>query len=102
MRQALALALIGLLCAISSGTAQARGGGSSSGHSSSHLSTSHVSTGTVNSSSHSVSGYTRKDGTYVAPSHATDPNGTKNDNYSTKGNVNPYTGKAGTKKPDAR
>jgi hypothetical protein len=48
---------------------------------------------------HVVSGYTRRDGTYVAPYHATDPNGTKLDNYSTKGNVDPYTGKWGTKSP---
>lgn len=47
--------------------------------------------------SHSVSGYTRSSGTYVAPSHATNRNTTKADNWSTKGNVNPYTGKAGTK-----
>ncbi|MDR6536976.1 hypothetical protein [Variovorax soli] len=49
------------------------------------------------SSSHSVSGHVRSNGTYVAPSHATNPNGTKSDNYSTKGNINPYTGKEGTK-----
>lgn len=42
-------------------------------------------------------GYIKKDGTYVAPSHKTTPNSTKADNYSTKGNVNPYTGKSGTK-----
>lgn len=44
-------------------------------------------------------GYIRKDGTYVAPSMATKPNDTKLDNYSTKGNVNPHTGKAGTVDP---
>lgn len=44
-----------------------------------------------------VKGYTRKDGTYVAPHVRTSPNRTKSDNYSTRGNVNPYTGKAGTK-----
>lgn len=49
--------------------------------------------------SHAVKGYVKKDGTYVAPSHATNPNSTKLDNYSTKGNVNPYTGKEGTKEP---
>lgn len=32
--------------------------------------------------------------------HATNPNGTRNDNYSTRGNVNPWTGKAGTKPGD--
>ena len=44
-------------------------------------------------------GYVTKNGTYVAPSIATSPNTTKLDNYSTKGNVNPYTGKAGTVDP---
>jgi hypothetical protein len=48
-------------------------------------------------SSHRVSGYTKKNGTYVQPSHATNPNGSKLDNYSSKGNSNPYTGQNGTK-----
>jgi len=48
---------------------------------------------------HAVKGYIKKDGTYVAPSMATNPNNTKLDNYSTKNNVNPYTGKAGTVDP---
>ncbi|WP_298997021.1 hypothetical protein [uncultured Desulfovibrio sp.] len=47
----------------------------------------------------SVKGYTKKSGTYVAPHKRTAPNNTKMDNYSTKGNTNPYTGKKGTKKP---
>lgn len=47
----------------------------------------------------SVRGYTKKSGTYVAPHQRTAPNKTKMDNYSTKGNTNPYTGKAGTKDP---
>lgn len=53
--------------------------------------------GYTNPSNHSVGGYGKSNGTYVAPSYATNPNSTKSDNYSTKGNVNPYTGKAGTK-----
>ena len=56
----------------------------------------HVSSGT----SHRVSGYTKQSGTYVAPARATNPNKTRLDNYSTKGNVNPYTGKKGTKRVD--
>lgn len=48
-----------------------------------------------------VRGYTKKDGTYVAPHERTAPNSTNLDNYSTKGNVNPYTGKPGTKEPDS-
>jgi hypothetical protein len=50
-------------------------------------------------SSHYVRGYSTKSGTYVAPHWQTNPNRTKFDNWSTKGNVNPYTGKPGTKSP---
>ena len=42
-----------------------------------------------------VNGYNRSNGTYVEPYHRTEPNSTKLDNYSTRGNVNPYTGQAG-------
>ncbi len=49
--------------------------------------------------SHSISGYFRSSGTYVRPSGATNPNRTQFDNYSTKGNVNPYSGAVGTKTP---
>jgi len=48
-----------------------------------------------------VRGYTKKDGTYVAPHERTAPNNTNLDNYSTRGNVNPYTGQPGTKEPDS-
>lgn len=51
--------------------------------------------------SHSKKGHIKKDGTYVASSHATNPNKSKADNYSSKGNANPYTGKKGTKNPNA-
>ena len=44
-------------------------------------------------------GYVKKNGTYVAPAAKTTPNKTKLDNWSTKGNANPFTGKAGTKNP---
>jgi hypothetical protein len=44
-----------------------------------------------------VSGYMRKDGTYVAPHYRSAPNGSTLDNYSTRGNYNPYTGQAGKK-----
>ena len=43
-----------------------------------------------------VKGYTRKDGTYVKGHYRSSPNNTVRDNYSYKGNVNPYTGKVGT------
>lgn len=43
-----------------------------------------------------VQGYTRRDGTYVAPHYRSEPNSTKLDNYSSQGNFNPYTGQSGT------
>ena len=46
-----------------------------------------------------VNGHYRKDGTYVNGYHRSSPNGNPYDNYSTKGNVNPYTGKKGYKNP---
>ncbi len=46
-----------------------------------------------------VRGYTRSDGTYVNGYYRSSPNYTRLDNYSTKGNYNPYTGKAGTVNP---
>jgi len=44
-----------------------------------------------------VRGYTRKDGTYVQPHMRSAPDGNFYNNWSTKGNVNPYTGVEGTK-----
>ena len=46
-----------------------------------------------------VRGYYRSDGTYVQPHYRSSPNSTTLDNWSTKGNVNPYTGKRGTRDP---
>lgn len=41
----------------------------------------------------------RKDGSYVQPHRRTLPDNSKLNNYSTKGNINPYTGKKGTVDP---
>lgn len=43
-----------------------------------------------------VRSYVRNDGTYVPNHHRTPKNETINDNYTTQGNINPYTGKLGT------
>jgi hypothetical protein len=74
-----------------------RGGGG--GSHSSHSSRGHSgATGTgSSSSSHAVRGYTTQRGTHVAPHRQTNPDPTQRNNYSTKGNVNPWTGKAGTR-----
>ena len=49
--------------------------------------------------SHRVSGHVRKDGTYVAPHRATNPDSSKANNWSSKPNANPYTGKSGSVDP---
>jgi len=46
-----------------------------------------------------VKGSVTKTGTYRPPHVRTSPNNTKMDNWSTKGNTNPYTGKKGTVDP---
>lgn len=84
--------------------------GGSSGHSSSHSTSSTHSTSSSHSthsgdsssngsssSSHEIKGYVKKNGTYVAPSHATNPDNKTSNNYTHTGNVNPYSGRVGTK-----
>lgn len=44
-----------------------------------------------------VKGYTKSDGTYVQPHYRSSPNSSYNDNWSVRGNQNPYTGSYGTK-----
>src|SRR5262245_25768429 len=45
----------------------------------------------------SVRGYTKSNGTYVAPHMRSAPDGNFWNNWTTKGNVNPYTGVPGTR-----
>lgn len=44
-----------------------------------------------------VKGYYKKNGTYVQPHYRSAPDGNFYNNWSTKGNINPYTGKVGSK-----
>ncbi len=44
-----------------------------------------------------VRGHTKKNGKYVAPHNRTNANRTQRDNWSSKGNTNPHTGKRGHK-----
>ncbi len=46
-----------------------------------------------------VSGYYRKNGTYVQPHYRSNPDGNPYNNWSYPGNVNPYTGKVATGNP---
>lgn len=45
-----------------------------------------------------VRGHYRQNGTYVRPHYRTNPNRSIYDNWSTKGNTNPYTGQKGYKR----
>lgn len=87
----LAAVVIGVSLSVLHGSAWARGGGGRSGGSHSHASSSHP------GGSHSVRGHVTKRGTYVAPHHATNRDNSTKNNWSHKGNANPYTGKSGTK-----
>lgn len=103
-RRAVAGFLGGIFLLLGGHPVLARGGGSGgskgSGGSSGSRSSGSGSRGTgSNPSSHSVKGYSKKDGTHVQPHHQTNPNSTTRDNYSTRGNYNPHTGKVGTKSP---
>lgn len=48
-----------------------------------------------------VKGHVTKKGTYVSPHTRTNPDSSRTNNYSSKPNVNPYTGKRGTVDPYA-
>jgi hypothetical protein len=43
-----------------------------------------------------VNSYVRADGTFVGGHNRSTPNNTARDNWSTSGNINPYTGSIGT------
>ena len=95
----LALFSFGIGEALSRGGGKGKGsyrtsGSKSSGYKSGASQSSSRSAGSVR-----VRGYKKRNGTYVKPHYRTAPNATKSDNWSTKGNVNPYTGKPGTKNP---
>ncbi len=73
-------------------------GGHSAGHASPSGHSAKAATGTGAKSSHEhVGGYTKKDGTVVKGHDRSTKDDTTANNWSTKGNTNPETGKAGTK-----
>lgn len=65
-----------------------------------HRSSNSISSGYVNPNTNYNSGYQKSNGTYVQPHIKTQQNQTNLDNYSTQGNVNPYTLDNGTKAKD--
>lgn len=53
----------------------------------------------VNPKSERTRNYTKRNGTHVQSYRRTVPNKTQRDNYSSKGNTNPNTGRKGYRKP---
>ena len=49
--------------------------------------------------SHYTRSYIRHNGSFVMGHHSTNPDRTRLNNWSTRGNVNPYTGRVGTVNP---
>lgn len=92
----LALALVSIISANAQIYSGYSGNSIYSGYS---RSSSSYSTGT-NSSVRYQSGYTRSDGTYVQGHYKTNSNSSNHDNFSTRGNSNPYTGSTGTRARD--
>jgi predicted S18 family serine protease len=98
MKKMLALLIVLILPALPS-FASSHSGTSHSYNSHSYSSHSRGACCTKSSSDVHVHGYTKKNGTVVQPYTRTHQDSTQTNNFSTKGNVNPYTGKPGTKTP---
>jgi hypothetical protein len=91
---------LGLLLALTV-DAEAKGGGHGGGRGGHASARSHSkASGYVNPRSTLVRSYTTRSGRVVQSHYRTIPNRTRNDNYSTRGNVDPWTGIRGTKTPD--
>jgi hypothetical protein len=99
---ALVLSLLGTVW-----SAQAQFPSSRSTYSQSYPSTNTYTAPSYNTNSYNTtpdsrynSGYTKQNGTTVNPYYSTVPDNTNLNNYSTQGNVNPYTGSTGTRARD--
>lgn len=80
MKKLILLTALAVFAAVSVSSAQAGGRRGGGYHATSH-----------------VNGYYRSNGTYVSPHYRSGRDGYHNNNWSVQGNVNPYTGKPGTK-----
>lgn len=96
MQKAIISAVI-LVASVGAANAQ-YGGGRSSYGGSSFGSSYGYGTGS-NPSGHYVSPSINSHGTFTGGHYRSNPNGTTLDNWSTRGNVNPYTGQVGRRSP---
>jgi hypothetical protein len=88
------MTMVVVLVFSSAAQARGRGGGLHSSRGKTHYAGS-------GGSAH-VRGHVTKKGTCVEPHRRTNPDHSRMNNWSTKGNVNPYTGLKGTKSPKAK
>jgi hypothetical protein len=88
------LVLVFAIPALAKGSGRHSGGHSGSSH---RVHKSATGSGAKSQREH-VSGYARKDGKQVKGHDRSTKDGTKNNNWSTRGNRNPDTGKPGSKK----
>jgi hypothetical protein len=93
-RTFLIMVLLGSLTFTFFGEASARGGGRGSGFRVGSFGSKGFSSRTV-----PVRPHIRYNGTVVKPHFRTSPNATIKDNWSTRPNINPFTGKSGTRNP---
>lgn len=90
-----ALIIFGL--AISAGAAHAQYFGSNNNNNSGYGSQNYGSGS--NPSGHYVAPHTNSNGSFTGGHYQSNSNNTQMDNYSSRGNVNPYTGNVGTRTP---
>lgn len=95
MKRTIQVASLVMILAVSC-AASAKGSGGGRSHGGGHSSKAATGTGSSSSRTH-VSSYTSRRGKYVASHNRSSKDRTKANNWSTKGNVNPDTGKRGTK-----
>jgi len=95
MKHIINTAAIAAMLVVSASTF-AKGGSHGAGHGGGHSYKAATGTGASSSKQH-VSGYTKHDGTHVNTHNRSSKDQTKTNNWSTKGNTNPDTGKPGTK-----
>lgn len=97
MKGIVTLASLSAVALLATPTYAKGGGGHYGSYSGGHARS--ASTGGI-TGTHTTRSYVRSDGTYVHSYRSTNPNSTRNDNWSTRGNTNPDTGKPGDKPRD--
>lgn len=100
MKKILLTAAIALMSVVTVSAQNLYGGTRSSRRNTTSTSGNVYGSSSTNSSVRYQSGYTRSNGIYVQGHYKTSSNSTNHDNFSTRGNNNPYTGSTGNRARD--